>query len=70
MAKSANADLKDELSQDAMEQSVQECFLECLNKCREIVGLKYKSEAEIDSEVSLAMHGILHEFDKFRTNRK
>lgn len=70
MAKSTNVVLKEEPTQDAMEQTVQECFLECLNKCREIVGLKYKSEAEVDSEVSLAMHSILHEFDRYRTNRK
>lgn len=58
---------KDTLKPDDIEQSLQECFIEYLKKCREIVYTKFKNEHDIDSEVSLTTHHMLHEFDKYRT---
>lgn len=56
-------------SQDDMENSLQDLFLDYLNKAREVAGLTHNDEHAIDSEVSLHMHSMIHEYDKYR-NRK
>lgn len=57
-------------SQEDLEPLLQEAFIDFLNKCRDVLGKKYKDENDIDSEVSLYFHDILKEFDNYRTRRK
>jgi len=64
-------DAKDTLKESGtLEGLLQDAYLDYLNNCRTILSKKYKSEHDIDSEVSLYFHYMLEEFDKYRTNRK
>ena len=65
--KTTQSNLKLKPSQSDMEQSLQDLFLDYLNKARDVASLTYNNEHDIDSEVSLHFHHMLLQFDSFRT---
>lgn len=73
MAKVTIGSLKPEQtvpSQEQLDEQAQSLFVDYLNKCREIYGQRYNHESEIDSEVSLHMHHMLGEYDKYRIGKE
>ena len=58
------------LKTEDLEGEAKKIFLKSLKEYRAIYKKKYSSEPEIDSEVSLFIHGMLSEFDNYRNNVK
>ena len=50
-----------------IEQRLEALFVDYLDKAREIVKEKYNNEHDIDSEVALSMHYMLHQYDNYRS---
>lgn len=48
------------------DKKVQELFLDFLTKARAIYGTEFKHESEIDSEITVMMASLMHEFNDFR----
>lgn len=46
---------------------VQNLFIKFLNDAREIYGKEFKHESEIDSEITVIMASIMHEFNAYRS---
>jgi hypothetical protein len=58
---------EDHLKGNGIEQRLEALFVDYLDKAREIVKEKFNNEHDIDSEVALSMHHMLHEYDKYRS---
>lgn len=70
MTKTAKDSLKAEPDQSSMEQSMAAHFMDYLSKARETAKLHFKNGHDVDSEVSIFTHHIMHEFDKYRTRKE
>lgn len=57
----------DNTEEDKIDTELTQAFLDYLKACRVILSKKYKSEFDIDSDVSIHMHHMIHNFDQFRT---
>ena len=66
------ADKKEKAEPDTkdMEQTMAAHFMDYLSKARETAKLYFNNSHDVDSEVSIFTHHILHEFDKYRTRKE